>query len=38
MTVDGPADGDAADNPVEIGEDEASALIERFREKWEGAS
>jgi hypothetical protein len=23
---------------VEIGEDEASALIERFREKWEGAS
>ncbi len=84
MTVDGPSDGDVADNPVrehdrfsdgrtqsierseslardlswtftdaiyqlergenfgpelvEISEDEASALIERFREKWEGAS
>jgi hypothetical protein len=30
--------GEATEELLEIGEDEASALIERFREKWEGAS
>ena len=30
--------GDAAEELLEISEDEAGALVERFRRKWEGTS
>lgn len=48
MRVDDPSDGDAADDRIPehdyigsataVSEDEAGVLMERFKQRWEGAS